>query len=236
MGLFSAQKGYQKEDYQIALEASKRIAAWWNVDHHELYGFKLVVSAHDLNDSCSTASRLFDETPFYFARPPGPFKRVAAFLVTGCLNPFFGFKPLGKPASRREALPTTDHEKRVWHVRFLLLALPELFEQLKFKVNGQWEKVCWEGFPSPHFQLEFMNWLKWLDRLSKNHVSKDVDWDDFQKKRFARMVMATALSLEASSYTSSKTPCGVQGKIAGCMSKLTPQQREDLDFVWLPGN
>lgn len=236
MGLFSAKNAFQKEDYEIALESSKRIADWWNVDHCELFGFKLYVAAKSLEESCRAASTLFDEKPFYFARPPGPFKRVAAFLVTGCLNPFLGFKPLGKAAARRNAYPQTDHDRRVWHVRFLLLSLPELFERLKFKVNDKWLKVEWNGFPSPHFQLEFMNWLKWLDRLSKSVVSKDVDWDDFQKKRFARMVMATALSLEASSYTNSANPMGVQGKIDGCMSKLTDQQREDLNFVWLPGN
>ncbi|MBL9116699.1 MAG: hypothetical protein JNJ83_16950 [Verrucomicrobiaceae bacterium] len=237
MGLFSAAAGYQPEDYRLALRASKRVVEWWNGDHSERYGFKLEIALGSLEESCSLASNLFDDKPYYFARPPGPFKRVAAFLVYGCLNPFFDFDPIMKKPVR-PSMPGTPHERRVWTVRFLLMTLPELFGSLKVHVNGKDEKVDWLGFPSDHFELEFMNWLKWLDRCGNlgEALPKEFEWEAFQRKRYARMVMATAMALEASSYADPSAPRGLQGKIKGCMANLTPQQIEDLTFSNLPGN
>jgi hypothetical protein len=183
---------------------------------------------------------LFDEEPFYFARPPGPFKRVAAFLVLGCLTPFLGFEPNRRPPSKREAFPATDYERRVWRVRFLLQTLAHLFSRLQVKVNDHWEHVEWQGFASRHYELEFMNWLKWLDSLKEleEPVGKITDWQQFQKKRIARMVMATALALEASCYAAYGQPNQhpLLGQTGKCLEKLSEEQVEDLYFDFLPGN
>lgn len=240
MGLFSTQPGYQREDLTIAFESARLLVDWWNFEYCDLYGFKLWLSLESLEACCIQGATLFDEAPHYFASPPGPFKRVAAFLVLGCVHPFLGFEQNGRPPSRRNALPNNDYEERVWRVRFLLQILPRLFARLRVRVNGQWVKVDWKGFPTPHFELEFMNWLKWLDPLKEleETVSKVTDWPQFQKKRLARMVMATALSLEASCYASQAGGCQhpLMGQTNGCFAKLSDEQVEDLYFDLLPGN
>jgi hypothetical protein len=86
-----------------------------------------------------------------------------------------------------------------------------------------------------------MNWLKWLDPLKEleEPISQVTDWSQFQKKRLARMVMATALSLEASCYASTAA-CDARhplmGQTNGCFGKLSDEQVEDLSFDFLPEN
>lgn len=239
MGLFSASSGYNREDLKIALEAMSGVVGWWNTDHCDLYGFKIKLWAGSVEECCQKGSWLFDENPFYFAQPPGPFKRIAAFLVLGCLYPFISFEQNGIPPMKRDGFPCNDYEKRVWRVRLLLQALPHLFARLKLRVNGSWDHVSWQGFPSAHYELEFMNWLKWLDPMDELEevVSKVMDWRLFQKKRIARMTMATALSIEASCYASAQTNCHpILGQTEACLKKLSAEQIEDLSFDFLPGN
>ena len=129
-------------------------------------------------------------------------------------------------------------KKRTWHVRLMMLTIPQLFAALRVKVNSGWRELSWPGFPSDHYQLEFMNFLKWLDHFEKfrQAITQHEEWDEFAKKRLARMVMAVSLSLEASYYAGHSSGCELRGQNGGCMSKLNVEQCEDLGFAWLPGN
>lgn len=238
MGLFSAQNGYQKEDFVVASDATLITLELWQHDLEDMYGFRGVVSVPSLEECLKKGAALFDEEPHYFSSPPGPFKRVAAFLVLSCLYPFIGFEPRFS-AHRRLAMPKNNHDRRIWHVRFAVFMLPTLFYRLKVKIDEEWQRLQWPGFPSQHYQLEFMNMLKWLDGFDhlQHCISPHEEWDSFCKKRLARMVMATSLALEASYYANTnKEEAVLCGKINGCMSHLNEEQSEDLNWFKLPGN
>lgn len=238
MGLFTAECGYQEEDYAETLKIATFIANWWNAELAEYHGFKLFVSAESVEECCKSASRIFSSEGTAFADFPSAYKRIGAYLVMGCLEPFWGFQPFGRPAAWGiEQMPTTDTDRRRWHVRFLIQSLHFLINRFQIEIGGSWKSIHWHGFPSSHYQLEFMNWMRWLDGLDNLQTQLlDNEWQTLQDNRIARMVMATALMIESCCYCDPKQPANHCGQVGSCLAKLTESDRLDLDFMRIPGN
>lgn len=229
MGLLTSEN--EDQDYQFAFRTARCVQNWWNENQSKIYGFRLGLYAGSLRDCCKIGSGLFDGP--YFARPPGPFKRTSAFVIIGRLNPFFGFHPLAKPKEHTVSLvPSSEGEKQAWLARIMTLMIPAILSGTRANIGGNHILLSeWVGFPSPHFKLEFLAWLRWLDRCeSYRDVLGNKEWEKFYERRLARMVMATSLMIEACYYASNPAEGTICGNTASCMESLGDDHELDLIY------
>ena len=223
MGLLSSDSG--EKDLSAAEFAATGIQGWWNGKQSPVYGFKLALYRKSLQNCCDIGARLFGSN--YFANPPGPFKRAAAFIVIGRLFPFFQFVPMvnGPPMDKRE--------RHAWLSRMMALAIPSVLERTRSEIGGKWIALNkWNGFPSLHYKLEFLAWFRWLDGFEQYKAQFAAhDWDAFCQKRLARMVMATSLMIESCYYnTASTIPHDLCGNTSACFNHL--EEEHELDLIY----
>jgi hypothetical protein len=83
----------------------------------------------------------------------------------------------------------------------------------------------WQGFPSLHYLLEFLVWLRWLDDFHQYEHLFGKEWPTVSKQSLARMVMSTALIVEAC-YYEAKSPFPPNS----CLKNLRDEQRIDLMY------
>lgn len=224
MGLLTSD--CKERDFQFAYRTARSVQTWWNERQSKVYGFQLQLFKASLQECCDIGSKLFDGT--YFANPPGPFKRASAFVVIGRLHPFFGFHPL---SHTQGLLPTSKAEEEAWCARMMTLMIPAILCGTRATIGGKDVLLSdWSGFPSPHFKLEFLAWLRWLDRCENYRETLGKEWDGFYEKRLARMVMATSLMIEACYYASDQKPESICGNAASCMESLGDDHQIDLIY------
>ena len=179
------------------------VGQWWNKNQAPVYGFSLRVSEAAVRACCNQATDLFSRG--VFPDNPGPFKRMATYLVLGRLTPFFTFRSGFNDTNGRwieGCCPTDEQEHVAWITRMLVLSIPFTFAKLYVHIQGRDIPLGqWNGFPSSHYRLEFMGWLRWLDGYSqlKPHLPS-LSWGKFNDDRLARMIMSTSLMLESCYY------------------------------------
>jgi hypothetical protein len=198
MGLLDDDSHKDKESCEYVLE---EFCAWWDRRIKPLRAIAITGSKGNLED-CRTISRdLFNG--FFFPERPGPFKRVAAFVVLGRLFPFLKFRPadgLDVESAIRFANYETTHKANEWLTRAMVRTIPILFAQLEVEINGKRIPLAWKGFPSWHYELEFHEFLRWTD---SDIEPCDCDFNNLTQKTkwaLARKIMAATLSLEACYY------------------------------------
>jgi hypothetical protein len=178
-------------DEQIILDISAGICDYWNKFGGTDFGIRLFVS----KDSVRTVSQEGgDILAAHFAEQPGPFKRVAAFLVASRLSSLFTLATVNSTADDLHEIPAQIELEWLPKVCFLLLG--PAFSIVH--IDGHDKKHTlddWKGFPSIHTKAEFLFWLRWLceyrsDCLPAGEVLA----------RRGRMVLATSLILEAVYY------------------------------------
>ncbi len=234
MGLLSSRDGEKgdDEDFSLAFRIAAKIQNWWNENQAANFGFNVVLYRESLSDSCKIGAKLFGGP--YFAKPPGPFKRAAAFTVIGRLYPFFQF----------EGVSMTNRERNAWLARLMVLGIPLLLGSTSATLNGEKRRLeNWQGFPSAHYKLEFLAWLRWLDGCENiQSFLPPSEWERLKEQRSARMVMATALMLEACYYSgtgggASSDPSAnpsagfeIKGQIQACMENLSDELVYDLIY------
>ncbi|MEQ1712682.1 MAG: hypothetical protein ABL908_14950 [Hyphomicrobium sp.] len=184
------------ENHKKAVTLIGDAARVWNKRIGRSFGIFFVVSPLSLRQCCDKISTCLEGEAF--PPDPGPYKRVAALLVFGVLNP-----PVRILTVTGQEL--SDAEKRQWIVRFMALTIPAVISELTYKPGDIYEDLPpWTGFPSDHYKLEFFEWLRRLDDLSwaKNVYGAivNVAVQHLSTPRLARMVLATTLSLEACHY------------------------------------
>lgn len=222
-------------DQAAALEIADIVATWWNVKQAKAYGFGFVISESKVKQCCEKAGELFERN--IFPEPPGPFKRIATFLVLGRLFQFFQIRP-GYPEDGKwvatDFKPDPMHND-AWVARMLVMTIPVIFSGMYVDIGK--ERVLldeWKNFPSLHYRLEFMALLRWLD-LNDSHKANFTDkktWEDITNDRLTRMIMAVSLIIEACYYLSSKEGASnkIQSKDSHCLQDLDEDLRLDLYY------
>ena len=236
-GLLTKNSG--ADDYAALLAISNAVAKWWNETFSARYGFLVVVSSTKAKACCDMGTQLF--TTGSFPESPGPFKRIGALLVLGRLHPLFDFHPFKLEGGNIVETGTsmTEEERIAWLTRILVLCIPATFGAMQLETNGHEQYLDeWEGFPSPHYRLEFMAWLRWLDYYGDMRPMFGGDqtkWEQFLSERLSRMVMSASLIVEASYYLSVTLKPGaaktkIQGDIGECLKNLDEDIRLDLYY------
>ena len=233
MGLLSAESG--EKDLAFAFRTAVEIQRWWNEKQAGSYGFELALYKQSVAHCCELVTRLFDGN--YFSNPPGPFKRAAAFVVIGRLYPFFQMVPVEEIPTEQLAhvLLQMARERHAWLARFMTLAIPAILRRTKAQIgdDDEWKVLSdWNGFPSLHYKLEFLAWLRWLETLDnfRQNFTK-TDWDLFTEKRLARLIMSLSLMIEACYYyRPSGDRSGICGNIARCLRNL--EEEHELDILY----
>lgn len=194
------------KDVEALMFLADAVGQWWNEKRAPDWGFSVRVSEQKIRECCDQGGALFSTGTF--PDSPGPFKRLSTLIVLGRLFPFFQFKAgFAKNGTWQEghAAPTGE-EETAWVVRMMVLTIPFAFPKMVVSIDGK-EQVLdeWNGFPSSHYRLEFMGWLRWLDGCEdfQPFFEKSPEkWTKFCSERLARMVMSTSLMLEACYYLS----------------------------------
>ena len=217
MGLLTLKQG--QEDYLKSHAIAASVSGLWNAHCSGIWGYDLHWHVPNINQCCDLGDKLFRSG--FFPEGPGPFKRTAAYLVLGKLYPFYSIQV------RAGLDPLSPDEKQAWLTRFLILSVPAILRQITIDIEGNTIPMnAWKGFPSLHFQLEFLTWLRWLETLEKHSTKLSIgEWDELQTARLSRMVMAGSLIIE-SVYYSSPSPIST----GSCFKALNEEQRVDLYY------
>jgi hypothetical protein len=232
MGLLSEESG--PPDTEAAFAVAQHVQTWWNTRQAPVYGFNLKIWRGSVTKACEVGNNLFSGK--YFSRTPGPFKRVAAFTVIGRLYPFFSLVPLaGMEADTiANVLPKTPREQHAWLARMMALAIPAVLRCTRVYIDGEWRVLDeWRGFPTLHYKLEFLAWLRWLDAFEqyRDHFASSAEWSAFSEKRLARMVMATSLMVESCYYQEPIVGSPqIRGNTARCFDQL--EEEHALDTIY----
>jgi len=230
MGLLSSING--PPDWAYTVYAADCVAEDWNASLANIHGFKLFVNHPSIVAACQQANDLFSSG--LFPAQPGPFKRAAAFVIMGRLYPFYLFK--GELA---DEISKDEHQRAQWLARLMALSIPAVLSMTQVKI-GENRVILndWQGFPSPHYKLEFVAWLRWLDNFDryKKMFLQAKEWQTFSMERLARMVMSTSLMIEACYYINPNAPRAnsIQSKVTDCLSSLDEDQTLDLIYDYLP--
>jgi hypothetical protein len=222
MGLLTA--GPIDQDLKHCLLIADAIAREWNEHGRPINGITLFVNPAAMLKCCAAAYEIFDQN-HYFPKPPGPFKRAAAFVVLGRLQWFFEMRGDNAPDPRKQ-----EREHRAWLARFMVLAIPGVLRRTKLGDGHILD--AWKKFPSPHYQLEFLAWMRWLDGFGRYRGKfEDFEWNSFYRERLARKVMSTSLMIESCYYLNvAKGFSSLQSKVEPCLTKLEDEQEMDLCF------
>lgn len=201
MGLIASATGVQ--DYNAVRSIASEVARLWNENGGDSYGFTIEVGKNNIQRCCDHGAELLRRfCPN--GKEPGPFKRVATLVVLSRLEPFFQLNP-----------QKTGIEKNQWLSRISALLIPPSLKGLRVDVsNGGkikvWERLDhWRGFPSPHYKADFLAWLSWMDTLcwldaEFHEPEQKKKWHKIKQDRIARMILVTALILEACYYCGEK--------------------------------
>lgn len=192
--------GDVERDYDIGRRVLLTVCRAWYLRNQSRFGFTLHIDPDNLRLCCEKGAEVLDNL---FPNPPGPFKRVAAFIVMGRLHPFFHFSPVEQAVT---------HQK--WLARTLTLVIPVALQILRVNTGTanaeRWIRLdSWNGWPSQHFKYEFLNYLEYL-RSCENCLAEvakypglttvGADVDRLTERRLARMVLATAMIIEGCYY------------------------------------
>ncbi|MGA2221742.1 MAG: hypothetical protein ABSH21_08185 [Verrucomicrobiia bacterium] len=218
MGLLAQANG--ASDYEAAINVASQVATLWNEYGGQQHGFQIEAGKAEIIRCCDRGTALLDA---YFYRPPSPFKRVAAFCVLARIQPFFQLRPK----------PPTAPSNAEWLARICALLIPTTLAILhvntaKSDEPPHWVNLDkWKGFPSPHVKMDFVSWLQWLDNfdyLSKPESTTQEDWEIILDERAGRMILSTALMIEAFYYINEGCPFPpsvnhLRGKCRACLDK-----------------
>jgi len=217
MGLLIIKDG--DEDADVLNDIAEEIAILWNEGQgKEKWGFDITIGRKEIETCCKQGDRLL-KTYLATQCTPGPFKRVGALVVLSHLYPFFQF-------NKSPAVGTATQ----WNARFSALLIPAALEVLRVKTADQkgvetWSELCWFGFPSFHYKLDFLAWLAMMDRPLSPLPSSEVimteeerAFQKFEDHKLARMALATSLMIEACYYCDEPAKVGVGACTCGCKS------------------
>jgi len=217
MGLLTPDSGQPDRDLLLAIATG--VAEYWNEFGGIENGFRLVVGEAELAACCARGQQIFEET----FPEPSPFKRVAALLVLGRLYPFFGLSKVNSEDFQEANLSTESHNQ--WIARVMALMIKPTLAALEINLGhagrDNWVSLNkWNGYPSPHFKMEFIEFLQWLDNHGWPQV--DQEWDETLIYRVGRMIRATALIIENCYYCSetplpAPTPNDLRGNCKRCL-------------------
>jgi len=225
-------------DCAAVAKVAEAVAIAWNEKSSDALDFTLTYQRRKIESICELARNF--SAHGVFPSPPGPFKRVALLLVLGRLYPFFTLVPY---ASDEDAGLESPLKRDAWNCRMMLLTVPAALHGITITLDeAEIELPPFEGFPSPHYKLDLLTWLKWMDhggKLSKIVSDKEA-WEKFTGQRLVRMVLTTSLILEACYYLSTtEVKLGfehaVQGKADACLKAAldadeTGEIKLDLNF------
>jgi hypothetical protein len=216
MGLLDIASG--QPDVDRATGVARTVCGLWNARCSGSWGFVLKAHLPEIKAICLRGAELFG-TAECFPREPGPFKRAAAFLVLSRLSPFYS-------VNNGVGVGFTAQERHHWNTRFLVLSVGPVLRQTHLMLDGHSRHVMasWKGFPSLHYLLEFLVWLRWLDDFQRFEPLFQAEWRAVSMQRLARMVMSTSLIIEAC-YYGAKSPFP-----SSCLDKLSEEQRKDIMY------
>lgn len=209
-------------DVNAVASVARRVVYNWNTHGGPSHGFSITWGREQIQQCCERAATIFQGK--CFPSTPGPFKRVAALIVLGRLNPFIGFSP---------PLQVQVDDNR-WLSRIMALFIPITLSRLKLNIANAAEpsRCVWldkfSGFPSAHTKLDFINWLTWLDSMNWSKNGADavrMEFTEFPDQRLARMILATSLILEGYYYCMEGLPQRplpdlIRGKCRGFLKAL----------------
>ncbi len=203
---------------QLALQ----VCSYWNANGGGDCGFNLFAARDAIEKISHDGDKLLSS---FFPEEPGPYKRVAALLVLSRLTPLFA---LAAPNSVPPDLkPILYADEQQWLPRVCYLLVPLAFSLLSIRVDQETRPVpAWNDFPSLHSKTEFLTWLEWLRDYPPEAFAKAQTAEQEHLDRRGRMVLATALILEAVSYQGG----GSGGICASCDKRLVATGNHRLLF------
>jgi hypothetical protein len=165
----------------------------------------------------------------FFPDPPGPFKRLAALLVTSRLIPESLFCFASADSTLGNIKPAPPAIAAEWESNLSYLLIQPAFTALRvYSQDGKPNELTdWKGFPSIHSKAEFLLWLRWLRDYPAEVFSKTPGCDDVNMERRGRTVLATALILEAVYYQDKTRLAGI---CSMCDEVLEGEDRRHIMF------
>ena len=212
-------------DYEVLLDVAWGVAELWNnfggpQKHH----FVLRIGENELRECCRRGDEILIQSR-RFPNPPSPFKRVAALVVLARLFPFFELDPA-----------TEYHQEQIWLSRLSALLIPGAISVLEVNLsedpaNPKWTPGKWNGFASPHYKIEFIKFIQWLDNFDWLVLGTEGEkWKQTKRERLARMVMAVSLIIEANYYIGETGPPKPEYLRGKCKLCIKPADSVDLTY------
>jgi hypothetical protein len=184
------------DDIETIGEIAQTVASYWNENGGPEHGVSVLWSREAADKISHEGDQILAG---FFPDPPGPFKRLATFLVLSRLQPLFALVPPAAGIDNLKPVQPGFHDEWIARVTYLLIE-PTL---QVLKVHGKGGQVIslteWADFPSLHTKTEFLFWLEWLRDYPPGYLRHDVS-DAEGRERRGRMALATALILEQAYY------------------------------------
>lgn len=218
MGIISDKSAEQdvQEVMDVAKDVAKTVNATPKVRDH--FDISVVCTEDGALRMCNAAEKIFNRT--HWAFPPGPFKRITAFIVLGHLAGLYSIGVFKKEVDQGddESLYTKMEEGYFranthrsfynrWGPRVLCLAIPRLLAGLRLPHGTDGEEIklshVW-SFPSPHFQFELTSALeridKWLRKINGHTGTFLENLNDESADRIRDDIFTLSLAIEATYY------------------------------------
>lgn len=183
------------KDCEAVFDIAVGVAALWNNFGGEKHGFKIKIGDAEVKECCRLGNEILTLSK-KFPIPPSPFKRVAALVVLSKLYPFFELDPPQE----------VQIQDQIWLSRLSTLLIPGALALLEVNVSEdalapKWALNRWNGFASPHYKIEFLKFIQWLDNFDWLMIGGEQDkWIQTKRERLARMIMSVSLIIEANYY------------------------------------
>jgi hypothetical protein len=205
MGLFTSDADDSKRGEEIIRVALKR----FNSVSGAAYSVSAEVDSDNLEKCCAAFKRI---KKLGFPDAPGPFKRLGAFAALAqAWSPF-----LVTPIHHTAEDPNFE---LIWGARLVVETLPGFAAVIE--LGGKTGHFIRNSLlPTPHFQVEFIAFLRAFANGSKR-ANKDPD-DGLLLERS----QAIALMLEAAAYVPANDPQNEQifAKAAGCLALIADDE------------
>lgn len=180
------------------------VANYWNNYGGPERGFQLFVVREAAKRMSRRSDMIFAS---FFADPPGPFKRIAAFLLLALHEDVFYFATPNSTLSSAKMVNFTLQED--WEARIAYLLIDPILAQLWVGDGNGGRKAmsAWGGFPSVHSKEEFLLLLQWFNNtkdecFASTHAQDRLAMTDQELRLFGKTVLSVALILEAVYYQS----------------------------------
>lgn len=185
------------DDVETIGDIAQTVATYWNQNGGPDQGLSVLWSREAVDKISHEGDQILAG---FFPDPPGPFKRLATFIVLSRLHPLFALIPPAAGIDNLKPVQPGFHDEWIARVIYLLIEPSMQVLQVRGKDGQVFSLTEWADFPSLHTKTEFLFWLEWLRDYPPGYLPRDIS-DTEGLERRGRMVLATSLILEQAYYS-----------------------------------